>query len=186
MVGLPGLARAHLDSTGMGPFYDGVTHLLLSPEDVGAVVALASLAGLRGAAQGRRALLVLPVAWFVGGLAGTTAVVSAGSPALAAAWFVVLGILVAADTPLSSGMTTGLAALLGLQHGWLNGSGMDRAGVAALALVGLTAAVFVLFAVVAALAVSLRPPWARIAVRVAGSWIAASGVLLLGWVFRMR
>ena len=32
--------------------------------------------------------------------------------------------------------------------------------------------------------VALRAPWARIAVRVAGSWIVAIGLLLLGWSFR--
>ena len=36
----------------------------------------------------------------------------------------------------------------------------------------------------AALVVALRAPWTRIAVRVAGSWIAAIGLLLLGWSFR--
>ena len=36
----------------------------------------------------------------------------------------------------------------------------------------------------AALVVSLKIPWARIAIRVAGSWIAAIGMLLLGWTFR--
>jgi len=30
----------------------------------------------------------------------------------------------------------------------------------------------------------LRPPWTRIAVRVVGSWIAAIGLLLLGWGLR--
>jgi hypothetical protein len=29
--------------------------------------------------------------------------------------------------------------------------------------------------------VRLHASWARIAVRVAGSWIAASGLLMLGW-----
>jgi hypothetical protein len=32
--------------------------------------------------------------------------------------------------------------------------------------------------------VSLGRPWMRIAVRVAGSWIAAIGLLLLGWALR--
>ena len=31
-----------------------------------------------------------------------------------------------------------------------------------------------------------RAQWARIAVRVAGSWIAASGLLVLGWAVRAR
>jgi hypothetical protein len=40
--------HAHLNSTGMGPIYDGLMHFLLSPEDFVAVLALALLAGLRG------------------------------------------------------------------------------------------------------------------------------------------
>ena len=43
-------ADAHLNSTGMGPFYDGLMHFLMSPEDIVPVLALALLAGLRGAA----------------------------------------------------------------------------------------------------------------------------------------
>ena len=52
-------AEAHLNSTGMGPFYDGLVHFLMSPEDIIPVFALALLAGLRGANYGRRALFVL-------------------------------------------------------------------------------------------------------------------------------
>jgi urease accessory protein len=52
------------------------------------------------------------------------------------------------------------------------------------AVVGLALAVFVLIALAAAFVVQLRAHWARIAVRVAGSWIAASGLLLLGWAVR--
>jgi urease accessory protein len=36
----------------------------------------------------------------------------------------------------------------------------------------------------AALVVALRSGWQRIAVRVAGSWVAAIGLLLLGWAIR--
>ena len=45
-------------------------------------------------------------------------------------------------------------------------------------------AIFVLVALVAAFVVSLRAPWARIVVRVAGSWIAAIGLFMLGWSLR--
>jgi urease accessory protein len=43
------------------------------------------------------------------------------------------------------------------------------------------AAVLVLAVLVTALVVTLRAHWARIAVRIGGSWIGASGVLMLGW-----
>lgn len=61
---------------------------------------------------------------------------------------------------------------------------MGHSGLAAVALLGVALAVFVLVALVAALVVELRAAWARIAVRVAGSWIAAIGLLLLGWAAR--
>jgi urease accessory protein len=92
-------AEAHLNSTGMGPIYDGMMHFLRSPEDIIPVVALALLAGLRGASYGRRALFVLPVAWFVGGMLGsTTTTASNGGGILSAASFLLFGGLLALDT----------------------------------------------------------------------------------------
>jgi len=184
MCALP--AEAHLNSTGMGPFYDGLIHFLLSPEDIVPVLALALLAGLRGASYGRRALFTLPVAWLLGGLAGLSAMTATPHPFVAAAWFLLLGGLLAADAKVSLRVTTALAAVLGIYHGYLNGTGMGQFDTAAVALLGLVFAVFVLIALAAAFVVRLRAHWARIAVRVAGSWIAASGLLMLGWAVRTR
>jgi len=44
--------------------------------------------------------------------------------------------------------------------------------------------VFVLISLTSAFVVQLQAPWARIAVRVVGSWIVASGLLMLGWAVR--
>jgi hydrogenase/urease accessory protein HupE len=184
MFALP--VEAHLNSTGMGPFYDGLMHFLMSPEDIIPVLALALLAGLRGANYGRRTLFVLPTAWLLGALAGLTAAAANPHPFAASAWFLLLGGLLAADAKLSLRLTTALAALLGLYHGYLNGTGMGLFETAAVAVVGLVFAVFVLIALAAALVVRLQAHWARIAVRVAGSWIAASGLLMLGWAVRTR
>ena len=79
---------------------------------------------------------------------------------------------------------TGLSALVGLFHGYLYGAGIRRPGDARLVLIGLVLAVFVFVAIAAAFVVRLRQQWARIAVRVVGSWIASSGLLLLGWAAR--
>jgi len=46
-------AQAHLLNTGFGPFYDGLTHPFVTPEDLLPVVALTLLAGLHGAQCGR-------------------------------------------------------------------------------------------------------------------------------------
>ena len=113
----------------------------------------------------------------------TAATASAGTLA-ASFWFLLLGGLVVADAKLSLRSITALAALLGLVHGYLNGTGMGLSASAIVAALGLAAAVFVLVVLVAALVVQLRAHWARIAVRVGGSWIAASGLLMLGWSIR--
>jgi hydrogenase/urease accessory protein HupE len=179
----PPHVEAHLNSTGLGPIYDGLLHFLLSPEDLLPVLALALLAGQRGADYGRRAMFVLPVAWFLGGLAGL--MTKAGSSTvLTCISFLLLGGLLAANARISLHATTVLAVLVGLFHGYLNGSGMGQPATAALALLGLIFAVFVLVAIAAAFVVQLRQPWTRIAVRVVGSWIAASGLLMLGWAAR--
>ena len=76
-----------------------------------------------------------------------------------------------------------LAVGTGLSHGYLNGTAMT-AGSGLLCLVGIAAAVFVSVTLLTAFVVSLEAPWARVAVRVSGSWVVAVGLLMLGWSFR--
>jgi urease accessory protein len=125
----------------------------------------------------------LPAAWLLGGLIGLAAPTSV-TPILTSFSFLLFGGLVAADAKLSLRAITALAALLGLVHGFLNGTAMGQPGVGAVALLGLVCAVFVIVALTTAFVVSLRWPWTRIAVRVAGSWIVACGLLLFGWTTR--
>jgi hydrogenase/urease accessory protein HupE len=173
-------AEAHLNSTGMGPLYDGLSHFITSPEDIVPVVALALLAGLRGPEYGRRALFVLPASWFAGCLLGVLARQPTTWP-VAAVSFLVFGGLVAADARLSVRSLTALAVLLGIVHGWMNGAGVRWTGSMFAVYAGLVAGISILVALVSALVIQLRPPWTRIVVRVAGSWIVATGILLLGW-----
>jgi hydrogenase/urease accessory protein HupE len=180
----PAPAEAHLNATGMGPVYDGMAHFLMSPEDFVPVLALALLAGMRGASYGRRALFVLPAAWLLGGFVGLPESPTNASAVLSAVWFLLLGGLLAVDIQVPLLLTTLLAVVLGMDKGYLNGAGMGHPETAAVALVGPVSAVFVIVAVASAFVVTLRAEWARIAVRVAGSWIAASGLLMLGWAFR--
>jgi urease accessory protein len=176
----PGIAHAHLVTTGMGPAYDGIGHLVLTPEDWVPVVALALFAGLRGAEAGRRALFLLPVAWVAGGLLGLSVKTVPTNP-IPAISFLILGILVASDLRLTANMVVALAVGLGLVQGFLNGASLGI-----VELIGATATIFVLVALVTALVVSLKRPWTRIVVRVMGSWIAASGLFMLGWFVRGR
>ncbi len=185
----PTAAQAHLVNTGLGPFYDGVSHFFLSPEDLLPVLALALLAGLRGSHTGRLALFALPAAWLAGGMAGLAMPVIAQflpskTALLTSITFLALGALVALDARLRSRLVSGIAIALGLVHGYLNGSAMTDGRLGALGLAGIVTSIFVAVALAAGLVASLHRPWTRIAVRVAGSWIAAAGLLLLGWTLR--
>ena len=179
-------AEAHLSSSGMGPIYDGLMHFLMSPEDLVPALALGLFAGLRGPAHSRRVLFVLPSMWLLGSLVGLHAAAISGSAitSVSAIWFLLIGGLVVADAKLSIGLTTALAGAVGLYHGYLNGTGMGASVTAAVTVFGLVSSVFVLVALAAAFAVQLQQHRARIAIRVVGSWVAASGMLLLGWIIR--
>jgi hydrogenase/urease accessory protein HupE len=177
-------ASAHLASTGMGPLYDGFQHFLLSPEDIVPVVALAMFAGLRGPAHARAMFALLPASWFAGCLLGTLTGMTPPSWPLPAISFLVLGGLVATDAQLSIRVIASLAVALGLTHGAMNGAGMRWSLPLLGAYAGLAAAVLVTATLISAFVLRLQRPWMRIVVRVAGSWIVASGLLLLGWSLR--
>jgi hydrogenase/urease accessory protein HupE len=181
---LPVPSRAHLVTTGLGPFYDGVSHFALTPEDLLPALALALLAGQRGACAGRLVLFALPAAWLVGGVAGLAVPTIQSATALTTASFLALGGLVVADARLRPEWVGGLAVLVGLLHGYLNGAAMSAAKLGTLGLVGIVSTLFLVVALAAAMVVAIRVPWGRVAVRVAGSWIVAIGLLLLGWSLR--
>ncbi len=184
---MPSFFVAHLMTTGLGPFYDGLAHLFVTPEDLLPVLALSLAAGLRGPAGGRTVLFVLPPAWLAGVFLGGLFSPHWIWPVVAAGLTVLFGTLAAADLRLSARVVGVLAAALGLWNGSWNGidlvrSGADRFGTG----LGIACAVFVVVALVgsAAAAVSVRAAAARIAARVAASWIAAAGLFMLGWSLR--
>jgi hydrogenase/urease accessory protein HupE len=180
----PATAQAHLVTTGLGPFYDGVSHFAFTPEDLLPALALALLAGQGGSRFGRLALFAIPAAWLVGGLAGLAVPAASDAPLLTTASFLALGGLVAAEARLPLAALGALTVLVGLHHGHANGAAMTEARLGALGLVGIVSSLFVLVALASALAVAVRDTWGRIAVRVAGSWIVAIGLLILGWALR--
>lgn len=175
-------ARAHLVTTGLGPLYDGAAHFFLSAEDLVPVLALALLGGMRGPRPARWMLFALSACWMAGSVVGWHAGTPLGDllPAVA---FIVAGGLVALDAALPAAVLAGVAGLIGLGQGWGYGSAA-AVDLSWPALAGCAAAVFVTFALLVALVLPLRSRVARTAVRVSGSWIAAAGVLLLGWALR--
>jgi urease accessory protein len=181
---LPSLASAHLVTSGLGPFYDGALHLLLSPADLLGLLAVTLLAGLRGPQAGRWTVIVLPVAWFTAGLTGLHAGIGFDLPWVSVLLLLVLGLLVAADAKLPAGVVAALAGLFGALQGLANGAALAKLGAGPVAMLGIAGSAFVLTLLVAAAVVSLRPAWTRIAVRAVGSWVAAVGLLMFGWLFQ--
>jgi hydrogenase/urease accessory protein HupE len=183
---VPTSASAHLMSTGMGPVFDGISHFGFSPEDFLPVVIFGLFAGLRGTAHSRLSLASVALFWFAGGMAAMTGF---GLPDLAlssgtAALFMLIGILLAVNAPLPPGLCAGLGAGLGLIRGMADLSGVEQSVAHILSLLGMTASVFCVFAIAASLTIPLKRAWVIVAARVGGSWLAALGLLLAGWILR--
>ena len=90
--------------------------------------------------------------------------------------------MLAADVKLSPTITALLAALLGAVSAGAYGA--EDASI--LATLGAAFTIFVLLALVSSVALSLGGGWPVIAVRVLGSWTAATGLLLVGWTLHNR
>lgn len=179
-------AEAHTLVSTSGPFFAGLKHFLLSPDDVLAALGVGLLASQRRDLPGWAAL-ALPAAWLATGLCGLLlGLPEVGGEIASAVSLLVLGVLVVVALQLSLRALLVVALATGVLHGFLNGTGVSAAGVwtGGWQLVGIALPVLVVGFYPTALLEWLNRPWTRIAVRVLGSWIAAIGLLLLGWSLR--
>jgi hydrogenase/urease accessory protein HupE len=177
-------AQAHLMNSGFGPFYDGLAHPLISPEDLLPVVAVTLLAGLGGARQGRLVLAILPGAWLAGMAAGWAIGLPPAPAWLGAVATALIGVLVAGDPRLPLAAVCTIAAALGALHGYDNGHDLAATTGALVAIAGIACSLFAIVSLLAGQVAVLQAQWARLAVRVSGSWIAAIGLLMFGWSMR--
>jgi len=183
---VPAAAQAHLVTTGMGPVCDGVAHFGASPEDYLPVIVLGLLAGLRGARQARLTMAALTVAWLAGGLA-SLGFFSASATALAAATallFMVIGVLLAWNPHTRLWVLVSIATALGLVRGLDDLHSAPLELPTAIVLGSICASAAVLYALAASVTLPLQRLWMIVVVRVGGSWLAAIGVLLAGWLIR--
>jgi hydrogenase/urease accessory protein HupE len=182
LVVAPGSAQAHLVNSGLGPFYDGALHLLLSPLDLLGLVAAALLAGLHGGRAARLTVIALPISWLLAGMIGMNLPLTLDLDWLSVLSFMVLGVLVAADARLPPIVVASLVGVYGMLHGLLNGSALAAMGAGPSTLFGIVLMVLLLALLTAAAVVPAEKLWARVAVRVVGSWVVAVGMLMLGWL----
>jgi hydrogenase/urease accessory protein HupE len=120
--------------------------------------------------------------------AGVAAEWTIGLPAapgwLTAVMTASLGALAAAELRLPLGLVIAMAAVLGALHGYDNGRDLAATTGALLGMAGIACSLFAVVSLLAGQVAALRAQWARLAVRIAGSWIAAIGLLMLGWSMR--
>jgi urease accessory protein len=178
----PSAAFAHSLSNRFGDFYGGMLHPVTALEHALPIFALGLLAGQQGARAARLVLLALPLALLLGATLATVVPAQPWAPLLNKTSFALLGVLVAGAWRLPLLAVAGLAALFGLSHGYENGMAMTHDVAAHLFVPGVALIGFLVAALVSAatLALSARAGWLRTAVRVAGSWIAAIGILMIG------
>jgi hydrogenase/urease accessory protein HupE len=180
-------AEAHTVISTKGPFISGIKHFFISLDDVLAVAAVGILASQDTTKAGGRVFWVLPCAWLAAGLAG----LARGQPVpggelLSAGSLLVAGGLAAWSLSLPAWVLLGLAGLTGALHGFFNGAAMqpDSFGAGLAQLAGIGVSVALVGAYPNALLEIFKGRWARIVARVMGSWIAATGLLLIGWTLR--
>lgn len=175
---IPGTAAAHAFPN-VGDFYAGMLHPITSLDAILPLLALGAMAGQQGREPAIRVLAVLPLTLLGGVVAGST---MRGAPDLAPVLLgtlVVIGILVAGGWTLPVPLALGLAAVAGLFIGIANGTEL-AAGESVwrfalgVALAGLLAVAYVVGGIR-----RLSAPWTHIGVRVAGSWLAATGLMVL-------
>jgi hydrogenase/urease accessory protein HupE len=178
----PTPSHAHLVDSGLGPFYDGALHLMLTPMDLVGLATLSLFVGLQGARAGRLLVIVAPIAWF---LAGAGAMYSESDVSFAlvnAATLVLLGGSVALGLEISPWIAAAAAGVFGALLGFQSGLELGAANGDLVALIGTVTVVVAVTISIAALVLSYTAFPYRIVQRVLGSWAAATGLLSIGWI----
>lgn len=126
----------------------------------------------------------MPLCWFATGMVGLNLPVTIELPWLSVLSFMILGVLVAVNPKLPPAAVALMAGLYGSLHGLLNGTAIGVSGAGSLSLFGIAVTVLIISLLLSASIVSLHFGWTHIAVRVAGSWVAAVGMLMFGWLMK--
>lgn len=174
----PGTAFAH-EFPGAGDFYGGMLHAVTSLDMLLAMGVLGILAGQQGRDAALGALGTFPLAVLIGAGVGAAGLGPRDVTLPLVIAMVAIGLLVAAGRTLPSGTVLVLAIVLGLLVGAGNAAEMGPHTVALRFVPGVALAGLLLVAWLIGFVRWLSAPWTRIAVRVGGSWIAATGIMVL-------
>lgn len=177
----PTVVQAHSVGAGDSAFWTGLSHLLTAPEHVLLLLAAGLFAGQQGTTQakvlrGLFALVLLAAALLPAlGLRLPDLLFLTTLTVLPVAVLVVIG----RGWPLP--FSAAVLLLAALPHGYAHGAAfVGTLPDYLLFIAGAAVATFAVLFYCSGLVLQLRPFWTRIAVRVAGSWLAAISILVLG------
>ncbi len=187
LAGMSTTAQAHLVDTRLGDFYGGMLHPLTAFEEILPWLALAILAAFQGPKRARWLLAVFPLGLLAGGILSLVLPNPLFIPAVSVALIAITGLAVAAAINVPLPVLIGLAAIMGLVHGYQNGREMTVTTDQLLFISGVTAIGYAVVTMTTAGAIAFLKGgaggWRAIALRASGSWVAAVGILVLGLQF---
>jgi hypothetical protein len=179
-----GLPLAHAPVTGLGAWADGAARLLLEPTDLLLAIALVLLALQHSPRTLERWWWRVPAGWLAGALVGVALPRELLVAPLVSAALTGFALLVSLRVPLP---LWALGVLLPLGAGGfalVSGSVMAGHGGGLAVVLAEALALGLVTGLLARALVRIRVGWGPIAIQVAGSWIAATALLLLGWQLR--
>lgn len=175
----PAPALAH-GSLAVGEFYSGMLHPLLHFETLLPILALALWSGQLGDARAWHLPVAFSAAALVGAVAGILDVESPVGRSFLLLPMLVLGLLVAVRARLPAWIAVSIVLLFGVGQGQANTYDPNRQIERPLLfLAGFSSGMGLIFFHVVTRVFRYRAFWVQTAVRVLGSWIAATGLLVL-------
>lgn len=179
---LPTAAEAHTGLQGMGSFWSGVAHLLVSLDQLAFLLGLAIWTSFQDARLDATIIRAAFIAVLAGAWIGAEFTFGTGPNFLALGAVLMMLVGLAGSFSLKVGVLPllGLASIGGLFCGAANADPAPGMTVALFALGGSIAAASVLsYGLLAAR--RLESPWGSVARRAGASWIAATGLIVLAF-----
>jgi urease accessory protein len=183
-------AQAHIVASRLGDFYAGALHPLTDLQDIVLWLAMGVLAGSLGAARGRWLVPVFPLGLLAGLVLDRMLGVPSAGPAADAGMILMLGLLLAAAARIPTALLCAIAFGLAVMRGAANATDFAPETDRLLFAAGLTGAGYAAITLTMALTLAFQRPdagpsmeWRGIAIRAFGGWIAAIGLMMVGFAF---
>jgi len=179
LVGVPSISLAHAPIRQFGDFYAGIFHPVTALEHLVPLLMMAFFVGQQNVRTTRMAVIIIPLLFILGGLIGYFIGESQAIIWINRCSFLIMGILVAIGRVYRPAPVILVISVFALTHGFENLAGIDNSVLLLLFMIGMLVCIAFLSLTGAAAVHVLVKDWQKIAIRVAGSWSAAVGVLIL-------